>query len=433
MKSKIFVLDTSVIVDDPKSLHSFIGNKIVIPFAVYEEVDSFKKGNSSQSFAARNFFRILDRMVNSGKNLNSFSNLTENIQIKISNANIKLLPKEFDRSKRDNQIIATALNEIKKQKYSFFKEKFEIILVSKDAGLRILANSLNIKTEDYKAGKITNHDIFSDVIQKLNITDDQYDTLKTHRELFLTLPGSFQMHSRVIVNELECIISGKNIIQVLENNEVSGIKSKNKDQEYALKLLNNPKIQLVCLSGIAGSGKTLLALVSAVKQTIDMEKPIYKKIVIARPTVSVGREIGFLPGDLDEKLEPWMKPIYDALGIIMGDMDKTKIQYLFDSGIIEVAPISYIRGRSIHNAFIYIDESQNLNKGDVKTLLTRAGIKSKIVVAGDLDQIDVPYLDKYSCGLAHVINAFNGQEIFAHCHMSKSERSELAELSAKLL
>lgn len=177
---------------------------------------------------------------------------------------------------------------------------------------------------------------------------------------------------------------------------------------------------------------TLLAIASGLDQVIGAN-PIYKKIVIVRPVISVGKELGFLPGEIDEKMDPWMKPIYDAIYVVLKDTDKSKVQYLFDSGVIEVAPLSYIRGRSIHNAFIYIDESQNISKSEIKTILTRTGLKSKVVVAGDSDQIDVPYLNKYSCGLAHVINTFQGQSIFGHCNMLKSERSQLAELSAKLL
>jgi len=431
MVEKIFVLDTSVIVSDPRALHNFIGNKIVIPYAVYEEVDTFKKGLSAQSYAARSFFRIMNRIVESGRYLNKYVHLTENIQIKIAGGNAKLLPKEFDKKKRDNQILATALEIIREENPWYKFKKREVILVSKDAGLRIAANALKIKSEDYKADKVKDKDIFSASATPLTLTNIKTNELIMYGEIPIS---GFKNFQRVLVNDKHYAVVEDNKLQLLEGNTASGVKAKNEDQEYALWLLNNPRVQLVALSGLAGAGKTLLALASAIQQTIGSEVKTYKKIVIIRPVVSVGKELGFLPGDLDEKLEPWMKPIYDAIYVVMGgDMDHSKIEYLFDSGIIEVAPLPYIRGRSINNAFIYIDETQNISKTEIKTLLTRAGQKSKIVIAGDNTQIDVPYLDKYSRGLAQVINAFQGQKLFGHCHMSKSERSELAEMSAKLL
>jgi PhoH-like ATPase len=431
MVEKIFVLDTSVIVSDSRALHNFIGNKIVIPYAVYEEVDTFKKGISTQAHAARTFFRILNRIIESNKYLDNFVSLTENIKIKITGGDTKLLPREFDKKKRDNQIIATVLK-VQKEENKWYKKKKEVILVSKDAGLRIAANALRIKTEDYKADKIQNKDIFAPNYPKVQISNSDMNLLGgIEGKLFY--PNRFTINSRIVVNDVfDCVVESGDKISLLQDNKVGDIRAKNIEQEHALWLLNNPKIQLVGLSGIAGAGKTLLAIASGLDQVIGAN-PIYKKIVIVRPVISVGKELGFLPGEIDEKMEPWMKPIYDAIYVVLKDTDKSKVQYLFDSGVIEVAPLSYIRGRSIHNAFIYIDESQNISKSEIKTILTRTGLKSKVVVAGDSDQIDVPYLNKYSCGLAHVINTFQGQSIFGHCNMLKSERSQLAELSAKLL
>jgi PhoH-like ATPase len=429
MREKIFVLDTSVIVSDPRALHSFIGNKIVIPYAVYEEVDTFKKGLSAQSYAARTFFRVLNRVIESGKYLNKYVNLTENIKIKIAGGNPKLLPREFDKKKRDNQILATALSVHKESNHWWRFKKTEVILVSKDAGLRIAANALKIKTEDYKADKVKDKDIFSGNIEQIKLDLDNFKDLTMYGSIPIT---GYKNNIRLKANDLQCVVEDGQLV-LLKENAAAGIEAKNEDQEYALWLLNNPKVQLVCLSGTAGSGKSLLSMASAVKQTIDDEVNAYKKIVIVRPIISVGKEIGFLPGTLEEKMEPWLKPIYEAIYYIMGDMDKTKVQYLFDAGIIEVAPLPYIRGRTINNAFIYIDEAQNISKNEIKTLLTRAGQKSKIVVAGDPAQIDSNYHDKYSCGLAQVIYAFQGQKLFGHCNMIKSERSELAEMSAKLL
>ena len=314
-----------------------------------------------------------------------------------------------------------------------FRSKREIILVSKDAGLRIIANSLGIKTQDYLASKVKNPEIFSDATPKIDLTMDQINRLLADGELMLPIPDTFKINSRVVAKELNCVVVEKNKIKILNEESVSDIKPKNLEQQHALWLLTNPNISLVALSGNAGSGKTLLSIAAGIEQTIGKENCQYKKIVIVRPVIPVGRDIGFLPGDIGEKLEPWMRPIYDALQMVMGDMDKTKVQYLFDQGIIEVAPLPYIRGRSIHNAFIYVDETQNISKHEIKTIITRAGQKTKIVVAGDWDQIDVNFIDKHSCGLAHVINSFQGEKMFGSCNFVKSERSELAELATKLL
>lgn len=427
---KIFVLDTSVIVSDPRALHNFIGNKIIIPYAVYEEVDTFKKGLSPQSYASRNFFRILNRVIEAGKYLNKYVSLTENIKIKISGGNTKLLPKEFDKKKRDNQIIATVLQTIKEEN-KWFRKKKQIILVSKDAGLRIAANALKIKTEDYKADKIKD-DVFAINITELKgIAKQKKDELVMYGES--NIRTELPINSRLKIDDLHCVVESKDKLVLLADNKASDIKAKNPDQEYALWLLNNPKIQLVSLIGKSGSGKTLLSIASAIKQILEDENPVYKKIVIVRPVVPVGKDIGFLPGEINEKLEPWMKPIYDAIGIILKDTDKSKIQYLFDSGTIEIAPLPYIRGRSIHNAFIYIDECQNISRSEMKTIITRAGQKTKMVIAGDIDQIDSPFIDKYSCGLTHATKAFQGQKLFGYCNLQKSERSELAEMAVKLL
>jgi PhoH-like ATPase len=220
-------------------------------------------------------------------------------------------------------------------------------------------------------------------------------------------------------------------IEVIEPEDCWDITARNPEQEYALWLLNNKDIQLVALSGIAGSGKSLMILASALKQTVD--KGLYKKIIIIRPTVTVGKDLGFLPGNLEEKYDPWTQAVRDAISVIMAGEDATKTQYLFDSGIIEFAPMAFIRGRTFNNAFLYYDECQNISIHELKSSVTRAGYKSKVVVAGDWDQVDNFRIDKYSCGLAHVIQAFKGQKIFGHCNMVTSERSELAGLAAKLL
>lgn len=403
-------------------------------------MDNFKVGLSPQSFSVRECFRLLQQSVPEGAYLNKYTKVGD-VELRVVGGDLKKLPQEFDKEKRDNQIIATALRIMAEEK-KLMGKACEVILVSKDNALRLAANSLKIKTQDYRKDKIQNQDIFSGAVNTEQLSDTDYEYLKLQGKI--TFLNSIEMDAYnqndfIKIRDLNCVVRNKRKIkedehidiEVIEPENCWDIKPKNDEQEFAMWLLNNKDIQLVALSGIAGSGKSILALASALKQTID--KALYKKIIIIRPTVPVGRDIGFLPGDLESKLDPWTQAIKDAMSVIMEGEDATKTQYLFDSGIIEFAPMTFIRGRTFNNTFMLVAETQNTTRLEIKSILSRAGYKSKIVIDGDLDQIDGHYIDKYSCGLAHVIQAFKGQKIFGHCNMITSERSELAGLAAKLL
>jgi len=296
---KTYILDTSVIVSDSEALYSFKGNDIIIPYAVLQELDNFKIGTSPQSFCAREALRIIEQ---NQKDSHLYTNYKIKINFKQAIENEKQLPKEFSREKRDNQILAVALQNSKN------------ILVSKDIALRVAATALGIKAEDYKTDYIKEMDIFQNEI-------DQYSA------------EDFNM-------------------------SLCTIKPKNNEQVKAFKILQEKEKKLIAFVGIAGSGKSLIALAYAIEKIAGESKKEFQKLIVMRPTISVGKEIGFLPGDLDSKMEPWIQPIYDATKILLNDKtnDNAKTNYLFQDGTIEVIPISFIRGRSLNNSLIYIDE-----------------------------------------------------------------------------
>lgn len=447
--AQIYVLDTSVLIHDPHSIKNFDHHRVIIPLTVLSELDSLKAGNSQASYSAREAARVIDTVREAGHSLQEFSKIpgTEvEIRVESYNPGETYLPRELDIAVKDNQIISTAC------KVSYLYQDADVVLVSKDAVMRLTAESIGLKAENYKKDKVSNSYIFKDTSVKIELTQEQYDKLIETGEISILGIESIKDHSllacdlhkgrtsRTSILVKTSFKSGETVthfVKVITNKSLTpwDIRAKNTEQLYALYLLMEPSIKLVTLMGVAGAGKTLLATAAGLKQTCDDGR--YKKVVVMRPTVSAGEEIGFLPGDLSEKLSPWMKPIHDNVEFLLkdkaSDEDHSKADYLFESGTIEVEAISFVRGRSIDNAFIYIDECQNISPVLCKTLVTRAGSKSKVILAGDIDQIDVAYLDKHSCGIAVVAEKFINEPIAGHVILTKSERSKLAQLAAELL
>lgn len=445
--SQIYVLDTSVLIHDPHSIKNFENHKVVIPLTVLSELDSLKVGTYQQNHSAREASRIIDTIIEAGNKLTEFSVLpgSNNVEVKVCGfdpANT-YLPPELDISIKDNQIISTACN------VSYQHKDFDIVLVSKDTVMRLSAESIGLKAENYKKDRVNNSYIFKNTSFTVELSQEQYDLLTINEEIFIDDLSHIKDHSliscdlhksrssvlvKVSKKEFDEIKHG---IKIINNKSIKpwDIRARNLEQLYALYLLNEPSVKLVTLMGLAGSGKTVLSMASGLKQVCDDGK--YKKIIVFRPTVSAGGELGYLPGSLEEKLAPWMKPIHDAVEFILKDKspddDTSKADYLFNDKTIEVEATSFVRGRSIDNAFIYIDECQNLTPTVLKLLISRAGAKSKVIVAGDIDQIDANYLDKYSCGLAVVADKFKEEPIAGHAILTKSERSKLAQLAAELL
>lgn len=432
---KNYILDTNVLLHDPNSLVSFQENQILLPIEVIEEIDRFKREGTELGQNARSVSRQLDALRELGR-------LSEGVSLPNGGRlRIIFLPKTGNGHPGtnghtvDSRIIATAL------KVRDESPESPTILVTKDINLRIRADALGLQAEDYETGRIQLSDLYSGMFE-LAVTGNRLVSFRADGEL--ELPSSRNPNEYCTLSEEgasrraalgKVDVSGRKLVPILDCRDgVWGIKPRNREQHFAFDALLDDRVKLVTLMGKAGTGKTLLAMAAGLKRTIvDRE---YRRLVIARPTISVGKEIGFLPGTLEEKLNPWMQPIHDALELLsdlnMGN-ESRRTGDLMRSGSIVVEALSYIRGRSIANQFMIIDEAQNLTPLEVKTIITRVGFGTKIVFTGDPYQIDNPYVDSTSNGFNYVVSKFREQAIAAHVELQKGERSELAELAANLL
>ena len=435
-KNKIFVLDTNVILHDSTCIHNFEDNDIVIPISVLEELDQFKRGNEQIHFNAREFLRQLDEL-----SIGSFNNKNNNENGKIRvviNHNWHPNVKEvFSEDCADNRIINCAY------KIQNENPKRTVVLVSKDTNMRLKSRSLSLNSEDYTTDSV---EIFDNVYDPNNFIEG---VRNSDIELIQKNGGAnvdqLKSISDPLPNENFILRNGKQsilvtydpfeekIIQLKEKN-VYGVHPRNAEQSFALNVLTDNRIQLVTLSGKAGTGKTLLALASALERRKD-----YRQIFLARPIIPLSnRDLGFLPGDIDSKLTPYMQPLFDNLTVIKHQLKKNdkrinKINELLDEQKLLITPLAYIRGRSLQKSFFIVDEAQNLTPHEIKTIITRAGEGTKIVFTGDINQIDHPYLNKKSNGVSYLINRMKNQNIYSHINLKKGERSKLAELASNLL
>lgn len=445
---KIYVLDTSVLLHDPKSIFSFGDNEVIIPSVVIEEIDSKKNLQNEIGRNAREVARRLDELKGQGSLSKGI--ILENkgrLKIELNHRNLSNLMGYFNEANNDNRILAVALNLALDN--SKERVKTQVVLVSKDVIMRIKADSIGIESEDYLHDKEEDfvYDEDGGYIECL-IPTEKIDTFYQKKAVELkevsqylkreTLyPNQFILFKDELGSSKSAIGRYKHKLRRFEalyfgENSYWGIKGKNLEQRMALEALLDDDIKLVTLSGRAGTGKTLLSLVAGLYKTNDLK--VYNKLLITKPVIPVGRDIGYLPGDKDEKLRPWVQPIYDNLEFILGTKTISKLEdTLIGMNRIEIEALTYIRGRSIPNQFIIIDEAQNLTKHEIKTIITRVGEESKIVLMGDTDQIDHPYLDSVGNGLSYVIKKFQGQEIAAHIKFKKVERSPLAQLAAEIL
>lgn len=437
---KIFVLDTSVLLFDHNSIRSFKENDIVIPITVLEELDQFKIGNDTKNFEAREVIRFLDKL-SSEKNLNTWIKIGDYLgRLKILNEiNVDLKTNAetvFGHGKNDHKILNAAL--YLKQQHKSNK----VILVTKDINLRIKAKALNIEAQDYLTGKVEDMSLLAegmieisnldaDIIQKLYAQNKiaENKILNGHK-----IANGYYILNNCTQSALVRYDSSHDTLERVDKSYAYGIKPKNAEQVFALDALLNEDIKLVALEGVAGTGKTLLALAAALEQLSK-----YNQIILSRPIVPLSnKEIGFLPGDVDEKISPYMMPLWDNLKFIKSKhKDNSKkhqaIEQLQKDGKIEVTALTFVRGRSLANAFFIIDEAQNLTPHEIKTIISRAGEGTKVVFTGDVHQIDSPYMDERSNGLTYIIDRLKNQPLFAHIRLTKGERSELANLASKLL
>lgn len=437
---KNFIIDTNVILHDYNFLHNFEENDIYIPFVVLEELDKFKKGNDQINFNAREFIRELDLITDDNlfKQGASLGEGRGKLYIVNSLKHIKKIAESFPDKTPDNRILSTVMDIIEKD------SNIKTILVTKDINLRMKARSLGIFVEDYITDKVTNNDIFGEQeILFEGIDGDTIDKLYSQKEGISI--DQFEFKHSVLPNDTFILKSDRNSIiarynpfsgnVVYVNKEVSfGISPRNAEQTFALDVLNDSDIKLVAITGKAGTGKTLLALAAALRQNKE-----YNQILLARPIVSLSnKDLGFLPGDEKQKVGPYMQPLFDNLNVIKSQIGRNGVEYkilqdIEESGKLSIEALAFIRGRSLSETYCIVDEAQNLTPHEIKTIITRAGENTKMVFTGDLQQIDQPYLDAQSNGLAYMIDKMKGQNLFAHVNLVKGERSELSELASDLL
>lgn len=459
---KTYVLDTNVLLSDPNAIFSFQEHDLIVPMAVLEELDRHKSRPDEVGRNARQVSRTLDDMRANGGSLISGVDLKDGGKLKIvsiDKGHLKDSPTELQADKVDNLIIAFMLS-----------LKGDAILVSKDINVRIKCDSLGIKCEDYLKMRVTSDpQKFYRGVEVIELEEELVDYFYQHGKL--DLPESVTKGRRLHPNQIVVIKNvvdgqttksaitklpapGKPLVPVAKIDQVFGLKPRNKEQSFSLDLLFDPEIKLLTLVGPSGTGKTLLALAAALEQLKGTGAPgtaRYEKLIVTRPVQPVGKEIGFLPGTLAEKMEPWIAPIRDNLNFLVNNRrpprsrkgstengkprhdDGMYLSLMQERGLIEIEAITFIRGRSIPNAFIVIDEAQNLSMHELKTIITRVGDGTKIVLTGDIEQIDNVHVDAFTNGLTYAVERFKDYPIAGHVTLIKGERSELATLASKIL
>ena len=437
---KVFVLDTSVILFDHEAVKRFDEHDIAIPITVLEELDELKKGGQHKNFAAREFIRFVDTASEN-------HSLTDWVPLNGPTTGMlkvvhDVLPSTdsqavFGSVKPDNRILNAALSLQENE------PSREVVLVTKDIALRLKAKAMGLNAEDYVAGQVkpdrtvaySGKSFIQDV--QSNAIDDIYvNGLLNPLDLpdYTDVANHFHILRNGSKSALGCMDSVTPMINLVRRQTVYGVEPRNAEQTFAIHAIMNPAVRLVTIQGVAGTGKTLLALAGALEQRRN-----YKQIYVSRPVVPLSnKDIGYLPGDAQSKINPYMEPLWDNLRYIKNQFNETSKEYkviadMLDKGKIEIIPLTYIRGRSLSNVIMIVDEAQNLSPHEIKTIITRAGENTKIIFTGDVNQIDTPYLDAKSNGLAHVVDKLKGHSLFAHITLEKGERSALADIANELL
>ncbi len=436
---KTYVLDTNVLLHDPQAIFRFEENDVVLPLTVVEEIDRFKKEQSETGRNARQVSRIIDGFRSQGKLLEGVKLEGGGLfRIAIYRAEaMQLLPPELQVDVGDNRILAVA-------KELVDAGDSTVILVTMDINLRIKADTIGLYAEEYESDKVLIDDLYSGT-SELQVSQEEVDQFYEKGELELV--GDFIANQGVTLVDMtnpshSAIGRYDSLHQKLRpllrapKDGIWGIHPRNREQQFAIDLLLNDDIRVVSLVGKAGTGKTLLAIAAGLLKTAD--ESVYSRLLVSRPVFPMGRDLGFLPGDIEEKLAPWMQPIFDNVELLLSTVEeggKRKRGYreLIDLGLMEIEPLTYIRGRSIPRQYLIVDEAQNLTPHEIKTIITRAGEGTKIVLTGDPYQIDNPYIDSSSNGLTYAVERLKGQDISGHMTLTKGERSPLAELAANLL
>lgn len=438
MAKKTYVLDTNVYLTNASSINSFGNNDIIVPLKILDEIDKHKKRQDPVGSQAREIIRKLDYFRSKG-NLSKGVRMGKGLGvIKVRSYNPLILPDDLDLEDSDNQILATALSENEASPVSR-----KVIVVSRDINMRVKCDALGLQSEDYYAEQVfeSSKGLYSGRAEVL-VDEQVIDSFYSGEDVYLE-EKSKNLHP----NQFVMLISNSNdkktalarfkndhlpLQKIIKSSKTTwGMNPRNKEQQFAIDLLTDESIPVVSLVGKAGSGKTLLALAAGLEQTIGNE-PRYKKIVVTKPVEPVGKDIGFLPGSMEEKMFPWLAPIQDNLQFLMGD-DKMTLEMYVEKGKIEVEAMTFIRGRSICNAFLVIDEVQNMTQHEIKTVLTRVGEGTKIVLTGDIEQIDNMYIDETNNGLSYVVERLKEEQVTGHITLLKGERSQVATIAATKL
>ena len=436
---KIFVLDTSVCLANANAVYSFGKEDVYIPLKVLEEVDKHKNRQDGVGQNARSFIKILDELrergsLQEGVRLQKGKGLLRSVALTPS-----AFPVDLDLSVPDHVIIATAFGVAK------LNEDKKIVVVSRDINMRVICDSIGLGSEGYDANQVISssselYSGFADIVvddefierlyegELMQLEDKQVKNLFPHQ--FLTLISNKNANKTALARFINKESPLRRLPEFKGRNQIQGIEARNREQSFAMDLLMDPAIPIVTLVGKAGSGKTLTAIAAGMEQML--KKSVYTRLIVSRPVQPMGRDIGFLPGTMEEKMLPWLSPIQDNLQFLLGN-DKAMLTEYMARGQIEIEALTYIRGRSIAKAFMVIDEAQNLSAHELKTIVTRVGENTKIVLTGDIEQIDNVYVNDTSNGLAYAVEKFKETQLAGHVSLVKGERSAVATLAAKIL
>lgn len=438
---KFFILDTNVLLHDPQALFKFQDNTIIIPITVIEEIDRFKKDMNETGRNARSISRILDMLREKGS-LSTGVSLPEGGTLRVELCEeqaLNRMPKDLRDDKGDNRILAVA-----QATHERFPDE-TVIFVTKDTNLRIKADAIGLVAEDYESDKVDIQELYAGA-RNLEMESDVID--RFYGQGWLEAPAG------LLPNEYATLVDAGNPshtalcrfdaalgrvvpVRKVPKEGIWSIYARNREQQFALDALVDDSIKLVSLVGKAGTGKTLLAIAAGLQKVA--EENVYNRLLVSRPVFPMGKDLGFLPGDIEEKLTPWMQPIFDNVELLISGHESDKrhsnkgYKELMAMGLLDIEPLTYIRGRSIPNQYLIVDEAQNLTPHEIKTIVTRAGEGTKIILTGDPYQIDNPYVDSSSNGLSYLVERFKNERITAHITLTRGERSELAELAANLL
>lgn len=447
MAKKNLIIDTNVFLSDSECFEKFENNDLFVPIKVLEELDKHKTRQDSVGFHARQAIKRFDALRASGslsKGVKLGKGLGTLRFVKAEELVTEELPQGLSHKSSDNLILAAALA-IKAE-----NPKRKCIVVSQDVNMRVIADALGLLTEDYISSQVvSSRDVIYEGFTKFLVDDFMVEEFYDKEDVWLYEEDAAEQGIVLFPNQFVMLVSVENekktAIARFENwntpvkplsnfgeNSIWGVSPRNKEQKCGMDLLLNDDIPFVSLIGRAGSGKTLMAMLAGLEQVLGAEKGRYNRIIVSRPVQPLGKDIGFLPGTMEEKMAPWMKPIFDNMQFIMGK-DRTMLDMYIDKGVIEIDAITYIRGRSISNAYVIIDEAQNLTAHEVKTILTRVGENTKIVLTGDIEQIDNVYTNETSNGLTYAIEKFKESTLSGHITFKKGERSKLATEASKLL